>query len=390
MKKLVVITPYPLDQRQFKKWGLEKLNKKFDIKVLDFTLSYRPDFLSKSSVNVIEWDKFYIIKSKEDLLKIQFGDEKLFLLDLSFPNNEPMLIWARRFFRKKKCITIDYYLGYVPEQKLISLRKIYGLFKSPKKTIDKVANFIKRFTYIKTAVKDIVVFGGLYKYNTIKAQHKIKAHATDYDIYLKLKNNYPVKKEPYVVFLDEDYVWHPDQRVFQKLSNEMKPETYYEKLSMFFKKFESETKLKVKFAAHPKLDTKKINNKIYNFDIIQGKTSELVKNCTAVLMHGSTSVSFAILFEKPVCYLYFKKFDDFEMGDRIKTIKNIIGGELINIEDNNKKINVNELFNINKLKYNQYIDTYIKFPGSPNKELVDILIDFLDKNFNENKNINRI
>ena len=102
MKKLVVITPYPLDQRQFKKWGLEKLNKKFDIKVLDFTLSYRPDFLSKSSVNVIEWDKFYIIKSKEDLLKIQFGDEKLFLLDLSFPNNEPMLIWARRFFRNSK------------------------------------------------------------------------------------------------------------------------------------------------------------------------------------------------------------------------------------------------------------------------------------------------
>ena len=84
------------------------------------------------------------------------------------------------------------------------------------------------------------------------------------------------------------------------------------------------------------------------------------------------------------------KVRNFEMGDRIKTIKNIIGGELINIEDNNKKINVNELFNVNKLKYNQYIDTYIKFPGSPNKELVDILIDFLDKNFNENKNINRI
>ena len=95
-------------------------------------------------------------------MKIQFGDEKLFLLDLSFPNNEPTLIWARRFFRNKKCITIDYYLGFVPEQRLISLRKIYSLFKSPKKTIDKVANFIKRFTYIKTAVKDIVVLDKSY------------------------------------------------------------------------------------------------------------------------------------------------------------------------------------------------------------------------------------
>ena len=226
MKKLVVITPAPFDQRQIKKFGIDKLDKKFDIKVLDFTLCYRLDYLSKSSINVVNWDKYYTIKSKDDLLKIQFGDEKLFLLDLSFPNNEPIIVWARRFFKNKKCITIDYHLGFLPRQNIISSRQIYNLFNFPKRTIGKIINFIKRFIYIKTATQNVAVFGGLFKYDSIKAQHKIKAHAPDYDIYLKLKNEYPTQKEPYVVFLDEDYVWHPDQRVFERLAIEIKPESY--------------------------------------------------------------------------------------------------------------------------------------------------------------------
>ena len=401
MRKLVIITSGLLSQRQIKQFGMEKLDKKFDIKILDFTLFYRPDYLTSKwdkyykknnpkdseETGLVQWDKYYLIKSKDDLLKIEFGDEKLFLLDLSFPNNSPIFIWARKFFKKKKCITINYFVGLVPEQSIVSSRNFLDLFRHPKKTIFKIINFIKRFFYKQISTRDIALYGGLFRYNTTKAKHKVKAHGGDYDIYLKLKNEHPIKKEPYVVFLDENYVWHPDQRVFEKLPLEMSPESYFKRLSIFFKKFEVETKLKIKFAAHPVSDPKKLDNlkKEYNFDILHGNTPDLVKNCTAVLMHRSTSVSFAVLFEKPIIYLYLKEFDYFEMGNQIKKLKNLLGGELIEVDYNKKKIDINNLIKINKSKYNKYLDTYIRFPGSPDKELVDILIDFINKNYTENQ-----
>ena len=91
-------------------------------------------------------------------------------------------------------------------RKIIFSKQIYNLFRNPKKTIHKIIIFINRFIYnkITTQDQDIVVFGGLLEYEASKAKHKLKAHATDYDIYLKIKDNDSVKKEPYVVFLDED------------------------------------------------------------------------------------------------------------------------------------------------------------------------------------------
>ena len=83
MKNLVIIAPFPLDRYYYERFGIEKLRKKFNVKVLDLTPWYKPDYISQTLINVINDDKYYLIKSKDDFLKIQFSDEKLFLLDLS-------------------------------------------------------------------------------------------------------------------------------------------------------------------------------------------------------------------------------------------------------------------------------------------------------------------
>ena len=132
MKNLIIIAPSSLDRYHYEKFGIEKLRKKYNVKVLDFTLCYRPDYLSQTSIKVINDDEYYLIKSKNDFLKIQFGNEKLFLLDLAYPNITPIFKWARRFFKNKKCITIDYHLGFLPQQNIISSRQIYNLFNFPK------------------------------------------------------------------------------------------------------------------------------------------------------------------------------------------------------------------------------------------------------------------
>ena len=79
MKNLVIIVPTPLDRFLYERFGIEKLRKKFNVKILDFTLCYKPDYILQTSINVIDDDEYYTIKSKNDFFKIQFGNEKLFL-----------------------------------------------------------------------------------------------------------------------------------------------------------------------------------------------------------------------------------------------------------------------------------------------------------------------
>ena len=92
---------------------------------------------------------------------------------------------------------------------------------------------------------------------------------------------------------------------------------------------------------HPRANLNNFKSEKYDFDVSQGKTAELVKNCTAVLHHCSSSIAFAILFEKPIIYLYFKEFNNFWMGSRINETRKETGGILLDVEDHKKRIDIN-------------------------------------------------
>ena len=70
MKNIVIIPAAPLDSYEYKKFGIEKLRKKFNVKILDFTLCYRPDYFSQTSIKVINDDEYYLIKSKLTKIKV--------------------------------------------------------------------------------------------------------------------------------------------------------------------------------------------------------------------------------------------------------------------------------------------------------------------------------
>ena len=99
-------------------------------------------------------------------------------------------------------------------------------------------------------VPDVSFLGGLAASNAFKSKIKINAHSMTYDIYLKIKNK-ETKNNSYAVFLDEDVIYHPDLS-YCNIDSPVTEQEYYPTLLKFFRKFEKETGLKIKFAAHPK------------------------------------------------------------------------------------------------------------------------------------------
>ena len=193
----------------------------------------------------------------------------------------------------------------------------------------------------------------------------------DYDIYLKLKNEPEIKEKPYAVFLEDNMTDDPDYSILNLLPP-INENEYFPILINFFKKFEIQTGLKVKFAIHPK-SFKNFSNLIKDFEYYKDNTAQIVKNSSLVFLHASTSLSYAVLFNKPAVFLTSNKLKKSWIGDRIVNFSSSVDGEIINMdEDLKNNLTLKNLMKYDKKKYKQYIDNYIKFPNSPDLPLWEI------------------
>ena len=115
----------------------------------------------------------------------------------------------------------------------------------------------------------------------------------------------------------------------------------------FFKTFEKKTGLKIKFAAHPKSLKKNVAKYSLDLDYSIGNTEELVKNSSLVLLHSSTSISYAILFKKPIIFLTSNELMKSWIGPRIDNFSKVLNGILVNMSvDTNERLNLQSLLKI--------------------------------------------
>ena len=194
---------------------------------------------------------------------------------------------------------------------------------------------------------------------------------------LNLFNN----SKDYAVYLDMGYN-HPDE--LYPYTKAFPPEgahaynTWYNPLNNFFKKFISCTNLDLKIAAHPRPKYKK--NSIKFGKIYFNKTIELISKCKIVLLHRSTAMHFAILFQKPLMFLI--------ADNHTSTTKRWTN----NLADyfNKKPINMSvvkfnkEIFNkeikFNKKIYSDFKKDFIVDIENPNKASYEIIFNSINKN----------
>lgn len=104
----------------------------------------------------------------------------------------------------------------------------------------------------------------------------------------------------YAVFLDINLPYQSDINIL-KLSR-INAQEYFHSLENFFRKIEKRFNLKVIIAAHPK--ARYGSGECFGRDIIHNYTPELVKDAALVLSHHSTSISYAVLNQKPIIFFY--------------------------------------------------------------------------------------
>ena len=211
--------------------------------------------------------------------------------------------------------------------------------------------------------------------NFFDSKFKILLNSFDYEYFINKNLKKNIYKKKYAVFIDVNLTNHPDS--FLLNYKNIDKEQYFTNLFLFFEYLKINFNLEVKIAAHPSSDKNDFNSLISsNYKIYFNKTSYLIKNSNLVLTHHSTALSFAILFNKPVLFLY----DDNIKTSFKKTIYRSIVGQaftlkspLINLS---KPYELNNIYKKDILLYKEFISNYLCGPNK-NKRNIQTICDYL-------------
>ena len=104
----------------------------------------------------------------------------------------------------------------------------------------------------------------------------------------------------------------------------------------------------------------------------------MVKSSSIVLLHASSALSYAILFNKPTVFLTSKDLNKSWVGPAINSFAQFMSVKAINMnKDLDKKINIQNLLKINKEKYKNYLDQFLKVPNSKDIPLWEIVTEYV-------------
>ena len=380
MATLLILIEAPFKERDYERFGVEILKKDFDVRVIDCTPWLNPHIWDKFSNGVYSCPEHELLESRNDLGELLLRCRAPIVIDYlgACAKSE----WIRSRLEIKKILTVKIQGGLLPNlNRNKNLIRIIFDFLKQKNALKKIAiRLLNRIIKIKKHSPSVIILGGTDGLNQAaakNAKYQISAHSFDYDIYLKLRNNLDFLEEQYAVFLDEDFVHHWDFE-FAGVSPPVSEEEYYSKLNNFFNIFEKSTGLKIIFAAHPSSTYGKRLHLLQGRPFVVGKTAALVKDSKIVLMHASTSQSFAVLWRKPLIFLTSNEIISSPFGEHIDFRARFFNKIPVNMSIvKSSDLNLEKLLILDGEKYDSYKNLYLKIPESLDLPIWEIFRIFL-------------
>ena len=388
-KKVIYLVCSPLSSRDFKRFGISNwIKQNWEVKVFDLTSFLYPklwEYVDGKKLS-IDFEGLNIFKSLNEVLSAfnQLKSQVIFVDLLGYSKDEHKI-------RKNASIhgkVIKLELCEIPNAK--TKKDIYRILSS---LVNKPLIFFKKLiVFMTTKVEkmreilhfpDYLVVGGKKSMNFIKSKKisVIKAHNLDYDFLLQKEETKINTENNYLVFLDEDGPYHPDF-VHMGIRPFVTAEKYYPIIDKGLEKLAGYLDLDIKIAAHPRSNYESKQTK-YKHPMYKNQTFELIRDANLVVGHGSTALQWAVILKKPIILVTTDEIQkEFYAKNYSKLISNFaveLGKNVLNLDDIAKTNEFREYLYINKNKYENYVETYIKTKGSPEKLVWDIVIERIEQ-----------
>ena len=182
--------------------------------------------------------------------------------------------------------------------------------------------------------------------------------------------------------MDADEAYHSDF-VHSGEKPNVTAENYYPAMSAGLSQIAEALSCDVKIAAHPRSDYEKKPYK-YSYPILKDQTFELIKKASVVVSHGSTALQWTVYMRKPIILVTTDEMNKSIFRQTTEAFAFALGKDVVNLNRIPKKYDWKSQLFVDETKYQNYIETYVKQPGSAEKPLWEIVIDRMESDlFNE-------
>lgn len=376
MNRIIYLSNEILNESLYKNYFMESLLKKYSI-----------DFITLSDVKIKKTKPIYHkinqfnFNSLDDLV----NNPKLFknissIIFLFLPNN----LFNKKiylFFSKHKSLKIYFHWGIYPRLPFSSPRLHFLNYIFLYTPIYFFLLKLKNFYCFDRYHIDILFLAGsknlLNKY--LLPKKIVNINSFDYEKTIFTEKPRRIIDKKYAVFIDVNMINHPDAYLLG--FNSINKKKYYTNILNLFKIIENQFRLNVVIAAHPSTKLSDFSADIKrNFKIYFNLTKNLIYDSSLVLNHHSTAISYAVIYNKPIIFIYnddiSKKFSS--------NIYRTILGQAYTL--NSMKINLskpyklnNSIFNINKTAYKNFYNNYLVSKSNYSECNLDVFLKNIQK-----------
>lgn len=398
IQKIVVLTAYPFNQRDYDRFGIELLRSNgLTVEIWDITSCLHKnikDQLAKEETS--NFKGLQIFKEKGDIVSaissldkeciincfIEYSLRTFFIFRAISKQQINYSVFGMASFPNPDPIQNNFIGRVVSIQKKVASLKINEIIQH---CINKI--LLNYFFLFGIAPASIIILGGeksngSFSYPINKKTIRLWTHMPDYDIYLQNKTEFIGSCKKPGVFLDEYLPLHPDF-LCMGIDFPISPNNYYPTVCNFFKILEKSMNTEIIIAAHPRSDYDNLPDYFCGRSIIKGKTAHLVKESSFVIAHMSTSIDFAVLYHKPIVFITSDDLQKMNSGKNItglyiQAIASELGKKPINI-DHVSEFNWDNEMEINEEAYLHYRNNYIKKQGTPEKPMWEIFCSYIQQ-----------
>ena len=399
-KKFIVIYPSKFGDFLWRKLELEELSRRVDVEVWDLSRVINKKinkiiYSQQSSKNNVLYFKDifqFVLYIYKEVYKKSF---KVYFLDKLKPTslNEVVIRVILNLLIKRKNIKVlteeipgvpIVYAGDHAKNLIQKIKEIFSIILDNRFRLIYIIKFIKRFLFSKVnsvlppIYDSILVLG---RNNDTFQGKNIYAHSWDYSEYLMkytvCENTSKINKN-YAVLLDAPSPYFSDDKLITGEKERLSKKVWYPKVNNFLDFLELKYNLNTIIAGHYKTCFESPSKVFNGREVSYGETLELVFNSQFVITRESTSISFAVIFRKPIIFIYSDqlKRDKVQMAS-IKLLARTLGTIPVNIE--NLSENLDSFLTVDEEKYAEYERLYLSqgYSIKPNSQI--IYEDFIER-----------
>lgn len=176
----------------------------------------------------------------------------------------------------------------------------------------------------------------MYKWHVMSCEPGSLHHinASNFEKYMRSKDE--VAERRFVVYVDQYFPYHKELSLGMTPAQlEMFAQTHFSKLNRYFEAIEKTYNCPIVIAAHPL--SQYTSNPFNGREIQYGVTDKLISECEGVIMHNSGSITYVILNNKPVVFLYDSEYKQCIWYNGVLNLHHKYGIDDVNIDDEDAK-----------------------------------------------------